>query len=56
MLRAMSWDPIVQSPNQGLTPTVACAVGRSMHQERMTVGQELGAYQAWQVIDKNGYE
>jgi hypothetical protein len=54
MLRAMSWDPIVKTLNQYLTPAEAHAVGRSMLQWRMTLGLELGAYRAWKVVDENG--
>jgi hypothetical protein len=53
MLRAMSWDSIVKTLNQGLTPAEARAVGKSMLQGRMTVGLELGACRAWKVVDES---
>lgn len=52
---AMSWDPVIQTFNQALTPAETHLLGRSLMEGRMSVGLEIGACKAWKVVTDDGY-
>lgn len=54
-LRSMSWDPVVTTLNEAVTPEEAHAAARAMLEGKMTVGLEIGACKAYKVVDENGY-